>query len=264
MPAPTNPSVGEIDVRIGSDTVWKEVFDTLSISEQSCISSALGDDLEWALDHPVWPEGSYSKERDVSIYSCLDPELARSVFLSLAKLFIELHVELNDEGASCLREFISDEGVADLIEAFYDSDESDEFIASLISCVPDLLFPLGISQSGWLKPEYFSEGERSCVGRLTSEADRATILAVLNESAESEDFSESLLPCFPDLTIQIVLAIFELSREDLTEEEMSCLKEKDWAGEGVEDYLSDLALCVPREFGDESGGLDRKGSIMRA
>ena len=243
---PVKPTVGEIEVQIDSDTTWLKLFDTLSATEQSCIRNSLDNDLDWVLDKPIWPVGSYRDEREVSIYACLKPGIADSIFLFVAKAFIEMHTEVKDEQVSCLRYLISGNDVTVLVEAYYDPSRTSEFMANLISCVPDLLFSWMISQSGWLKAEYFSDGERSCYGRLAAEADQAAIIAVLNESPESEGFAESLLSCLPDFTIQFALATFQLGLDDLTDEESSCLRGKDWEGEDeVYVYSSNVAACVP-------------------
>ena len=150
VPAKPTPGssavIAKLKTEIDADTTWQEVFDVLSGSEQSCIRSALGDDPEWALTYPVWPDGSNLEDREESILICLEPENARSLFLSLTKSLIEMHTEVSDEEIFCLQELVSDTDVADLVDAHYGSPDSGEYLASLISCVPGMLFPWKIWQ----------------------------------------------------------------------------------------------------------------------
>ena len=77
-PEPPGANIAEFD--IGSDTVWQDVFDALTASEQTCISGALGDELESSLRQLVASEEETAKW-EASIFSCLAPETARAVYL---------------------------------------------------------------------------------------------------------------------------------------------------------------------------------------
>ena len=237
-----------VDVELNADAVWREIFDKLPATEQSCIRDALGDDHEAVLVRPVLPEGSSLDKRQVPIYNCLGAEIANPILLFITLTFIEMFTGVSDEEVPCLQELIAGMEMTDLVETYYGSPENDEFMVDLISCVPGLLFSFGMSQTGWLKPEYFSGEELYCISDLTSGADRETILAALDDSPESEKFSESLLTCLPDLNMQIALAMFQMGLKDLTEDETYCLKEKDWDVEREDDLSSNVASCVPYLF----------------
>lgn len=51
-PSPTL-AVDDLKVVINDDTTWRELFDTLTGSERSCMETGLGDDLERLLDSRI-------------------------------------------------------------------------------------------------------------------------------------------------------------------------------------------------------------------
>ncbi|MDE2817292.1 MAG: hypothetical protein OXK81_11425, partial [Chloroflexota bacterium] len=92
-PEPTPAPIAELDISIDSDTVWREVFATLTPAEQACIRDALGDELESALGRPVMSESDAPEQWEVSLFSCLAPETARAVYLSVVVTEMQDEVE---------------------------------------------------------------------------------------------------------------------------------------------------------------------------
>ena len=240
-PSPVSPASGQYYVNIDLGTTWQEVFDTLSPLEQSCIRNAFGDELEWTLGKTVSNDTSYFSDWEVRLYTCLDPEVARAVFFSATKASLEEYGEWSEDEFSCTQELISDVNVAALIAAPDDSAELVEFWVSLIFCVPDLLVSGYILEWG-LSLEDVSEEEASCLRGKADDIDAAAIITNIDDSAKDE-FLASLASCLPNLPLYLTLSEFRLSPRDLTEEEISCLREvepSEYETLGV--YL---ASCVP-------------------
>ena len=144
-PAPeqvTSPAMRDFDV--DSSTVWRELFDTFSPSEQSCIRAELGDELlESVRERSVMP-GTETHQWEVSIFGCLAPDTATGIFLSA---FVAQMEGLTGETEGCLRELLADADVASIVAADLPDASSDraaaamEFTFDLLSCVSEQLLP---------------------------------------------------------------------------------------------------------------------------
>ena len=253
-PVPANPALGWPDVKIGSDTAWDAVFATLSAPEQSCIRNALGDELEWVLSKAVSAEGGNFNDWQVPIYRCLDPEIARAVFLSATRASSERYGEWSEGEFSCMKEWVSDVNVAELIASPDNSTEWAGFLTSLTSCVPDLLISAYISR--WdLSLEELSEEEASCLRGKAESVDVTVFVTPIGDPAE-EEFMASLASCLPDLLVSAYISLWGLSLQELSEEEASCLRGKveniDVAAlvttsddSAEEEFMAGLASCLP-------------------
>ena len=145
VPAPTPEQVGspvERDLDIDNDTLWGEMFDAFTISEQSCIRSTLGDELlESVLERRAMSDGD-TEQWEASIFGCLAPETAAAVFLAVLVAQME---RLTEEAEGCLRELLADADVAGIVAGTLpDSTPATtaaamEFAAGLLSCVPEQL-----------------------------------------------------------------------------------------------------------------------------
>ena len=84
-PTPTLERVGAPAIRdfgIDTDTLWGQLFDRFTTSEQSCIRTELGDELlESLLERRAMLEGD-TQQWEASIFGCLAPETASGLFLS--------------------------------------------------------------------------------------------------------------------------------------------------------------------------------------
>ena len=256
-PEPTG-TIADLNIYIGSDTVWKEVFDTLAAPEQSCIRDALdGELLESVLARPIL-EGDW-EQWEVSIFVCLAPGTARSILLSDMVADIEENPEFSGEETSCLREWVAGVDPAALVAAGEDSAEVEEFAGRMIACIPDTFISLVLAEFG-LSMEGLGQEEASCLREWVAGVDPATLVAAGEDSAEVEEFAGRMIACIPDTFISLVLAGFGLSMEDLGQEEASCLRE--WvagvdpatlvaAGEDaaeVEEFGVRMIACIPDIF----------------
>ena len=142
---PEQPSAGaERDFDIDSDTVWQELFDTFTTSEQSCIRTELGDDLlESVLKRRAMSEGD-TQQWEASIFGCLAPETASGLFLSTLVAQIE---GLTEEAEECLRELLADVDVAGIVAGtlpdatFAAATAAMGLTVGLLSCVPEQMLP---------------------------------------------------------------------------------------------------------------------------
>ena len=142
-PTPTPERVGAPAIRdfgIDTDTLWGQLFDRFSTSEQSCIRTELGDELlESVLERRAMPEGD-TQQWEASIFGCLAPETASGLFLSALVARME---GLTEEAEGCLRELLADADVADIVDGTL-PDASPaaataalKFTVGLLSCVPE-------------------------------------------------------------------------------------------------------------------------------
>ena len=113
-PSPPSASA-ERDFDIDSDTLWRELFDTFSASEQSCIQNELGGELlESVLGQRAMP-GPETREWEASIFGCLAPQTAAQVFVAALVAQIAQIAGMTDENESCLRELLADTDIASLV-----------------------------------------------------------------------------------------------------------------------------------------------------
>ena len=220
-PTPEPPAtVTQLDVNVDTGTVWQEVFDALTASEQSCIRNALGEEsLESALDQPVLK--SDTAEWEVSIFVCLAPETADALFLS--SLIAEME-ELSEAEESCLRELVADSDLAALVAAPEDSAAAAEFITGMVNCVPDLILAVMIAELG-VGVEELSEDGASCLREWVTGADVVALLAAPDDPAVVGAFAAGLVICAPELFLSVVIAEVGVELEELSEDEASCLRE---------------------------------------
>ena len=256
-PEPTG-TIADLNIYIGSDTVWKEVFDTLAAPEQSCIRDALdGELLESVLARPIL-DGDW-EQWEVSIFVCLAPGTARSILLSDMVADIEENPEFSGEETSCLRGLVAGVDPAALVAAGEDSAEVEEFAGRMIACIPDTFISLILAGLG-LSMEDLGQEEASCLREWVIGADLAALVAAGEDSAEVEELTGRMIACIPDTFISLILAGLGLSMEDLGQEEASCLRE--WvigadlaalvaAGEDsaeVEELTGRMIACIPDIF----------------
>ena len=140
-PSPPSASA-ERDFDIDSDTLWRELFDTFSASEQSCIQNELGGELlESVLGQRAMP-GPETREWEASIFGCLAPQTAAQIFVAALVAQIAQIGGMAEENESCLRELLADTDIAGLVSGSLpdaspaDVAKAQEFTLGLLSCVP--------------------------------------------------------------------------------------------------------------------------------
>ena len=121
----------------------KEVFDTLTASEQTYIRGALGDELDQTLGQPVLAEGDVPTDADVSIFICLDPGVARAVFIAgmISSIEAEEDADLSEAEESYLLDSVAGADWELLLAAAEDSVAALAEIPGVLVCLPDAFAP---------------------------------------------------------------------------------------------------------------------------
>ncbi len=229
-PIPASPTpepsaaIAELDVSIDSGTVWREVFVTLTTGEQACIRNALGNELETALGRPIVSESDSPEQWEVSIFSCLAPEIARAVYFSVVIAEMQEDVELSEVELAGLRESVAATDVAAVVAAMVaeadDHSAAAAFISDFVSCLPDLLLSTMVAEMG-LEWEELSEDEVTCLRGLLADIDWGALLFAAEDFEAYADFAVSVISCVPALLLSSALG----EEVELSEAEASCLRE---------------------------------------
>ena len=202
---------------IGAGTLWREVFDTFTASEQSCVREAMSDAmLETLLGAGVLPEDSEDAELPVAaMFACLRPETSDAIWASvvITGMAQEANLELGSDERSCMREqlagLLSGEDLAALITQD-DSEMSDDELAMalrttvvLFGCVPDFFVQTILSEAG-IDPEDLSDDEVSCLRELATDLDDLNWLEISAASVSEEIYGllfetmAAVLECLPE------------------------------------------------------------------
>ncbi len=257
-PEQSAAAIAELDVSIDSDTVWQDVFDTLTVSEQSCVRNALGDELESALGRPVVSEYTPG-QWEVSIFTCLAPETARAVYLSILITEMQEDVELSEDEVSCMRKSVAATDAAVVIAAIaQDADDhtaAAESFTEIFRCLPDLLLTFIIPEMG-LEREELSEDEVACLRGLMANVDWGALTFADEDFKANANFAVGMISCVSALLLSSALG----EEVELSEEEASCLRES-FAAIDISTLLTaaddlagfaalapDLVDCVPDLF----------------
>ena len=224
---------------VDRDTVWEDVFDALTAAEQTCISGELDDDLlRSVLERRVLSE-SGSEQWEASIFGCLTPDNARSLFLgAVIEGFREdLGVgDLSGEEMSCLRDWVANIDVAALVAADVSGADDAEFVEPMMGVMGCVAVPFlaALFADMGVDMEDLSEDELSCLRQWQSDladADWAALASGGDGIAALGLLGLGPMGCIPDRFVAVVLADMGVDTEDLSEDQLSCLQQ----------WLSDLA-----------------------
>lgn len=197
QPTPATPAAtpGDPGLVITPDTTWRDLFDMLSTTEQTCIRDELGAELQELLPRALLSE-DVTPDSEVVAYSCLAPATARAVVREV--LFAgmgEVNFEADDDELACIEEALTRVDVVALVAG----DEGDptvaEFGPSLVACIPDVWVGLFIEAVG-LDIDALSDDERTCLHELVVES-AADIFS--SDSGGDTELILGLLACVPSL-----------------------------------------------------------------
>ena len=221
------------EVHVDADTVWQDVFDALTASEQSCIRSELDDDLLRSVLERRVLAGAGSRQWEESIYNCASPDTLRS--LLLANLIAGMgeamgFEELSREEMSCLREWVATLDVVALWDG--EAAAAAGIMSGLTGCLPDLILGGMLAEMG-VDVEELSEEEMSCLREWV-----AGVAVVAPESAMAGDeaavvafglgvvaFGLGLVGCVPDVFLADVFDGMGVDLGELGEDELSCVQQ---------------------------------------
>ena len=207
-------------------------------------------------------------EVTTAFMSC-NPDLFISLMLEDTGMTLE---DLSEEETTCLREWAAGTDWATIFAgATDDVSLLGDFVPDLVACAPDMFIASMLEDTG-LTLEDLSEEEATCLREWAVGIDWATLLAG-DDLAVLLDFLPDLFSCAPDMFIASMLEDTGLTLEDLSEEEITCLREWvtdfDWATlfTGFADdplYLFEMLECVPDLSWSEPGDLPRDHVIEEA
>ena len=263
---------------IEEDTVWRDLFNLVTESEQTCIREALGDDLDEVLDRPWLDDDTAS---DVQILTCLTTEVVYAVFEAnfnfiafIAGVFIagvaeELGPPTLSETA-CVRELVTGFEPSTLIAALGtdDDDVGNELLAGVLRCYPDILITGFVGDAG-LAPGDLTDEERGCLADVIRATEASLLIGMMNQGADLEsvapddvgsEFLIGVFKCYPDILITGFVGDAGLGLEDLTDDERGCLadvirateaslfigmmnQDADLAAE--QQWVGELSACAP-------------------
>ena len=206
-------AIAMIDVY--TDTTWQEVFDTFTASQQSCIRDWLGDDTFESVMQQTVAIGEGGRELwegtelwEIAIASCLDPNTARRLLLSvvvgsIAEEVPGAWVELSEDERECLWERVAEIDVALMLTAFNFGDPLVDLSWELLACLPDLLLNAIAAVTG-LDVSQFSDDERECVREWVTNLDEDDIMVMLaqEDDAAAAALGLTLIACVPNLLTQ--------------------------------------------------------------
>ncbi|MCY3663267.1 MAG: PPC domain-containing protein [bacterium] len=201
-PEPTETPAEPSTFHVDADTVWQDVFDSVTAAEQSCIRSEVDDDvLDSALEERIMTDDD-TEDWVASIFGCLTPDNARSLFLAsmIEGLREDVDIgEVGDEEMSCLHDLVADLDVAALVAADVAGDERElvTATAAVIGCLPDVFLELMVADLG-VDLDELSEDELSCMREWMSETDWAALMSA-EDDAEAFEGLFDLIGCVPDL-----------------------------------------------------------------
>lgn len=281
--SPSQSASAEPGFRVDGGTTWREVYERLlGAGERSCIRDVVAAaELESILGRPVASEGD-TEPWEVAIFRCLEPATARAIFLSLMLTSLEEEqpgLMLTPAEESCLRAWVADLEVADLIAASAASDAAGfatlyEQLDEVFTCVPRMFVFSLLGEAG--AHAELSEAESACLIEWSAELDWATLLPRMEagEVAVLGEFISGLTGCLPDLFVSLILADSGFEPEDLSEAEQTCLREwfagLDWAdlvSAAEEDIFAlaniGLALheCAPELVDSLNPGIERSRAV---
>ena len=223
-PEPPAAAIAELDISIDSDTVWREVFATLTTTEQGCIRNVLSDEVESALSRPVLSENDEPEQWEVTLFTCLTPETARAVYFSALISEMQDEVELSEDELACLLETMAGTDVAAVLAAMVaDADDrtaAERFFAEFIRCLPDLILTEMIEGMG-LEREELSDDEVSCLHGLLADFDWGALLFADEDVEVYASFGIGVISCIPALLLSSALG----EEVELSQAEASCLRE---------------------------------------
>lgn len=230
-PASTSDDLGVV---ITPDTTWQDLFETLSMTEQSCLRDELGAELQGLLPRALLSE-STTPDAEVVAYSCLAPATARAVVREVLFLgMTDEGFEASDDELACLEEALAHVDVVALVA----SDESDptvvEFMPNLISCIPDVWIGL-LAESLGLDVDALSEDERACLRELVVES-AADIVS--SDSGGDTELILGLLACVPSLADAMAGADAGDTADDRVEAFLAATPVR--VGESVDGEVSDV------------------------
>ena len=226
-PTATPPPIKDLALVIADDTMWQEVFDLLSASEQTCIRDALKDDFDLILESPILsgPDG------DWQIFPCLTPEVARYVFVETVIVGMLMDEEAGfDAGeghADCLRESVAGMDVIAIVKATSGVGEETGLgglYELMATCLPEFFLNNFLAEMG-VRWEDLQGEEAACLRESFSELDWDAVFA---DAAGPDAMFAGMVGAFIELfrcSPTMFLSMAFETEVEITDQEAACVRE---------------------------------------
>ena len=229
-PTPTPASAPPIDILIDDDTTWQELFDDFSSAEQDCIRTEVGAELESLLGERILA-GDDLPDWQVSLFECLTPETARSVYTSIvvAGMVSDETYDVTEQEIDCVSEWVEDADVHRVIRGMADDDLTvlGEMMSGIIPCLAEFFMPEFLSEIG-IDAAALTDDERTCLNEWMVGYDWSNFMTAMMEEdlGIMGEFFPGLIGCAPGPFLSLMFEDTGLDLNALTDEEKACLE--DW------------------------------------
>lgn len=187
-PSPTPVTLGQLP-EINNHTTWQEVYDTLMLTEQSCIQANTPESLfSEMIEEPVMVYHPGTSEWDTLVYGCLHPDTARSLLFAETST-LPIDEVLTESETACVSELVERTDIASVIasRSYYvlqqheDAQDFYAYYAGFFKCAPDLLVN---DLLGSTLAEVLKEDEAECLRSAIRGMDDALIIGFISGAEE--------------------------------------------------------------------------------
>ncbi len=225
-PTPVPVSAPQID----DETTWQELFDGFTPAEQDCIRTEVGGELESVLGELVLTDDGLT-DSHVSLFECLTPETARSVYASfvVAGMVSDETYDVSDQEIQCVSAWVSGADVHRLIRGMAEDDLTvvGEAMSGVIPCLLDFFMPDFLAEMG-IDADTLTDDERTCLNEWMAGYDWSNLMTALTEDdlGIMGEFLPGLIDCAPGSFLTLFFEDFDVDLDALSDEEKQCLE--DW------------------------------------
>ena len=221
VPVPAYSSGSDLD----ANSLWQEAFDLFTASEQTCIRNELGDEfLESLLGVGILDHHETVELWHVSIFECLAPETANTLYISL----INANVDLDEEAETCLHGVLSDIDIAEFLAASLPDATPDgaamfmEVVGKIATCSESDLDANSLWQEAF---DLFTASEQTCIRNELGDEFLESLLGVgiLDDLETVELWHVSIFECLAPETANTLYISLINANVDLDEEAETCL-----------------------------------------
>ena len=208
MPTPTadptsSPEPAPLStVHVDDDTTWQELFDDFTSAEQDCIRTEVGGELESVLGEPVMTDDDLT-DWQVSLFECLTPETARSIYASLlvAGMVSDETYDVSEREIQCVSAWVAGADVHRIIRGTAEEDLTvmGEMLSGVVPCLLEFFMPEFLAEMG-IDADTLTDDERTCLNEWMVEYDWSNLMTGLLEEdlGVMGQFLPGLIGCAPN------------------------------------------------------------------
>ena len=188
---------------------WSEILDVLDATEQSCIRDVLDEagldeaGRESAMSRRLFSD-DFPMAEDAAMFACLAADTANDIFVTYqaAGIQSDFGVEVSDSERACLRDWLTDIGLATLFPS--SSGSPDDLASALVAlgvladCMPDGFARMLFADTG-VRFDELSEDEKTCAREVLAGTDWDIVVWEGDADAAFSAFSFATVGCVPEL-----------------------------------------------------------------